>query len=122
VYVFERDLGGPDNWGESQIICPSDPGFEDRFGEGVAIDGDTAVVSSFLDDSLTTGAEDAGSVYVFYRDLGGPSNWGEVTKITVSDGSDNDWFGRGKGLAIQGDILLVGATGHDAAGSNAGAV
>ena len=119
VYVFERNLGGPDNWGESHIICPSDPSFEDRFGDGVAIDGDTAVVSSFLEDSQ---AFDGGAVYVFYRDLGGPGNWGEVTKITVSDGGDDDWFGRGRSLAIQDDILLVGATGHDAAGADAGAV
>ncbi len=119
VYVFERDFGGANNWGESHIICPSDPGFEDRFGDAVTIDGDTAVVSSFLENSQ---AIDAGAVYVFYRDLGGPGNWGEVKKITVPDGGADDWFGRGDGLAIQGDILLVGATGHDAAGQDAGAV
>ena len=119
AYVFERNLGGPNNWGESRILCPSNPGFDDRFGGAVVVDGDTAVVSSFLED---TQAVDAGAVYVFYRDLGGLENWGELKMITAPDGADNDWFGQPTGLALQHDTLLVGATGHDAAGPNAGAV
>ncbi|MCH7650708.1 MAG: molybdopterin-dependent oxidoreductase [Nitrospinae bacterium] len=37
--------------------------------------------------------EDAGAAYVYRRDEGGVDNWGQVTKITASDGAAEDLFG-----------------------------
>ena len=44
----------------------------------------TAVVGANFDDD-DGGA--SGSAYVFDRDEGGADNWGEVAKLTVSDGA-----------------------------------
>jgi hypothetical protein len=47
VYVFERNHGGPDNWGEVKKLVAADPQPNDQFGRFLAIDGDTAVVGAF---------------------------------------------------------------------------
>lgn len=103
AHVFERDAGGPDNWGEVATLVPSDIEPFDFFGEAIAIDGDIVLVGSRLEDSL--GAS-AGAIYVFERDQGGPGNWGEVVKITASDASGGGHFGRR--LALSGDTAVVG--------------
>lgn len=44
AYVFERDVGGPDNWG--QRIKLGGPAAGPLFGQDVALDGDTLVVAT----------------------------------------------------------------------------
>ena len=46
VYVFERDQGGLDNWGEVKKLTASDAETGDLFGVSVAVSGDTAVVGA----------------------------------------------------------------------------
>ncbi len=48
AYVFQRDAGGIDNWGEVKKLLASDAAFNDSFGISVAISGDTAVVGARL--------------------------------------------------------------------------
>ena len=48
----------------------------------------------------------SGSAYIFDRDEGGPDNWGEVTKITASDGAASDHFGHS--VSLSGDTVVVG--------------
>ena len=38
VYVFERNQGGADNWGQVKLVKASDPGNNDEFGFAVSID------------------------------------------------------------------------------------
>jgi hypothetical protein len=114
AYVYERDLGGADNWGERTKLTPSDGANNDNFGWSVCIDGDTIVIGAFFDD---VGANvDQGSAYVYERDYGGPDNWGEVTKLTASDGTGNDRLGWS--VSIFGDTIVAGAYG-DQIGPNA---
>ena len=50
AYVFERDLGGPNAWGEAaRLTGPPGPrpGMIDAFGRTVAIDRDTVLVGAF---------------------------------------------------------------------------
>ncbi len=108
VYVFERDHGGIDNWGQVKRITASDAGEYDYFGFSLSISGDTAIVGAYGEaggpnDPLLA----AGAAYVFERNLGGADNWGEVTKLTASDAQADDIFG--VTVAISGDLTVVGA-------------
>jgi hypothetical protein len=87
AYIFERSHGGPDNWG-----LVTELGTLPQFFGGVAIDGDTALV---------TGAESAFSCYrqIFGRDIGGQGAWGRepmqrsepCAGLAVSPSLSGDW-------------------------------
>jgi len=104
AYVFERNQGGADSWGEVTKLTASDGADDDRFGTSVTISGDTVVVGAYYEDGA---GSDRGAAYVFERNQGGADSWGEVTKLTASDGADDDWFGTS--VAISGDTVVVGA-------------
>lgn len=105
AYVFERNEGGADNWGEVKKLTASEREEFDVFGFSVSISGDTILVGAQEDDS------DRGSAYVYERNPGGADNWGEVTKLTASDGAEDDLFGNS--VSISGDTLVVGALEDD---------
>jgi hypothetical protein len=107
AFVYERDVGGPGAWGLVTKLLPSDLAMDDNFGFDVALLGDTVLVSSHHDDHA--GGVEAGSVYVFDRNLGGPNNWGEVTKLTAANGNYKDYFGRS--IALTEDLAVIGAYG-----------
>lgn len=46
VYVFARDEGGPDNWGEVVKVTASDAEADGQYGASVAISGDTALIGA----------------------------------------------------------------------------
>lgn len=87
-----------------------DGAFLDRFGSWVDIDGDTAVVGSFQDDS------GRGSAYVYRFD---GATWSLEQKVTAQDAAGGDLFG--VSVAIDGDTILIGAHLDDDAGSASGA-
>ena len=116
AYVFRRDEGGVDHWGEVKKLLASDAQFRDEFGGSVAVNGDTVVVGANMEDA---GGSEAGAAYVFQRDEGGVDNWGEVKKLLASDAQEFDFFGQS--VAVSGDTTIVGAFGEDAGGSAAGA-
>jgi FG-GAP repeat protein len=107
AYIFERNQGGPDNWGEVKKLTASDGAESDFFG-AVAIYEDTVIVGAFrhaVGSNLSQGA-----AYIFERNQGGPDNWGEVKKLTASDGAEADAFG--VSAAIYEDTVIVGASGN----------
>jgi len=114
AYIFERNLGGADNWGERTKITASDGLGDDTFGRSVAIVGDTVFVSA-QDDHVSASS---GSVYIFERNLGGANNWGEVKKILALDGVGSDGFGFR--MVVSGDTLIVGASNGDGNEDNSG--
>ncbi len=104
VYVFTRSGA---SWTQQARLTASDGVGGDRFGLGVAIVGDTAVVGAGYD---AVGANfNQGSAYVFAR-VG--STWSQQTQVT-SMGDASDLFGLD--VALSGDTLVVGAPGQDAA-------
>jgi FG-GAP repeat len=115
AYIFGRNQGGIDNWGEITKLTASDAAADDRFGRHIAISGDTIVVSAFVNGDAGYGT---GSAYIFDRNQGGVDNWGEVAKLTASDAAANDFFG--EDVAISGDTVVVGAAGNSDDGSNSG--
>ncbi len=109
VYIFERNQGGANNWGEVKKLTASDGAAFDRFGNAVAISGDTIIVGSNRDDG------DQGSAFVFERNQGGVTNWGQVKKLTGSDSTTSDSFGGA--VSISGDSVVVGAGGNAGKGA-----
>ena len=108
AYVFERDLGGADAWGEAALLSGLGSGF-DNYGCAAAIRGDVAMVGAKAESG-------PGAAYVYGRDVGGPGAWGELAHLVSSDGVELDNFG--SGVALSGSSFVVGAPG---AGGNAGA-
>ncbi|REJ76430.1 MAG: hypothetical protein DWQ47_12560 [Acidobacteria bacterium] len=115
AYVFLRNQGGVDNWGELQKLTASDAAATDNFGRSVSISGDTLVVGAHLDDDT---ASESGSAYVFTRNEGGVDNWGQLQKLVASDAAMDDNFGYS--VSISGDTVVVGAYGNDDAGAESG--
>jgi uncharacterized repeat protein (TIGR01451 family) len=109
AYVFERDKGGPNAWGLMATLVPSDGAQEDYFGRGLAIYADTIVVGSETAD--VNSRVDAGAAYVYERNQGGLHAWGQVAKLTASDGAPGDYFGRA--VSISGDTIVAGAWGDE---------
>jgi cysteine-rich repeat protein len=117
AYVFERDEGGLDAWGQTAKITANDAQAYDRFGSAVALAGDTAAIGAPYEDAADL---DAGAVYVCGRDEGGIDNWGQMVKILSADGQSDDRFGHT--IALSPNRLLVGAPGEDDTGFDGGAV
>src|SRR5258708_16881185 len=82
-YIFERNQGGAENWGQVQKLTASDAAANDYFGYSVAINADTVVV----------GAYSKGAAYIFERNQGGAEHWGQGQKLTSSDGLGGHQFG-----------------------------
>jgi hypothetical protein len=110
AYVFVRDQGGTNGWGQVKEVTASDAAVVAYFGSSVAISGDTVVVGAIGVDDFT------GAAYVFVRDQGGTNGWGQVKKLTAVDAAQNARFGHS--VAINGNTIVVGANGAD---SGAGA-
>src|SRR6202023_4404347 len=98
VYVFSRNQGGADNWGQVQELAASDAAQGDGLGRAVGISGDTVLVGAFGRNSS------AGAAYVFENQCG---QWTQAKETTASDGAQNDLFGYSVG--ISGDTVVIGA-------------
>ncbi|MCC7313301.1 MAG: VCBS repeat-containing protein [Planctomycetes bacterium] len=99
AYVFIRLNGA---WIEQAKLTAADAAANDRFGNWVAIDGDTALIGSYLDDHA--GGIDAGSAYVFVRENG---IWSQQAKLVAQDAAVLDQFG--VLLSIDDDTAVVGS-------------
>jgi len=111
AYIYQRDYGGTDNWGQVAKLTASDASGGDEFGCVVSISGDTVVIGADRNDDA--GAE-SGSAYIFQRDYGGTDNWGQVAKLTASDAEAYEYFGWS--VSISGDTVMIGAPGNDGIG------
>ncbi|MEN6310663.1 MAG: FG-GAP repeat protein [Acidobacteriota bacterium] len=116
AYVYYRNQGGTNAWGQVAKLVPGDGASSDYFGCAVAISGDIIAVGAYGEDG--SGA-DMGAAYVFYRNQGGSDAWGMVRKIAASDGEADDMFGGT--LTLDGDTLVVGTPYEAGGGSNRGA-
>lgn len=112
VYVFVRDGAF---FVEEAILTDTGPP-NDRLGWSVALDGDTLVAGA-----PNTGGgvptDEVGRAVVFVREGGA---WHARAVLTPSDGQAMDAFGTAVG--ISGDLIAVGAPGHDTPTTDSGAV
>jgi hypothetical protein len=121
AYIFSKNEGGTDNWGQVKKICATTRAVDDNFGWSVAIYGNYAIVGALMEDHNTAEADSlsmSGSAYIFKKDEGGTNNWGQIKKITASTRAVADQFGCS--VAIGDSIIVVGASleDHDAAETN----
>ncbi len=111
VYLFERNLTGPNQWGQShKTIDPQGRG-GDEFGYAVSLSGDTLAVGAPFDDDL---GSSSGTISMFERNYNPtnpttplPNNWGLRKHLVASDGAANDAFGFV--VSLHGTVVVVGA-------------
>lgn len=101
AYIFARDGSG--NWSQERKLAPTNDAEPEVFGTAVALDGNTAVVGAY---QRNVGLNSAiYSAYVYVRNSAG--TWSRQAKLVANDGSVGNRFGAS--VAIDGDILVVGA-------------
>ena len=83
AYIFQRDAGGPENWGQVAELTATDPKENGFLGWFVSLSGDIAIVGAW--GGVGDGGIESGSAYIFQRDFGGPGNWGQVAELTGPD-------------------------------------
>jgi hypothetical protein len=102
---------------QDAFIKASNPGDNDLFGLGVALDGDTLVAGAPNEDGgaggvnpgSTSGAStDSGAAYVFVRE---GEKWAQQAHLKAENPVANERFGAS--VAISGDVIAVGASGND---------
>lgn len=64
IYIYERDVGGSDAWGNVAELLLADPQERDELGDPIALDRNTLVAGVHQADDL---GFDSGTVYLFSR-------------------------------------------------------
>ena len=100
AYIFTRNPATGE-WSQLQKLTASDSANGDKFGGGVAIDGDTLIVGA---ENARNGSPYTGAAYIFVK-TGGV--WAQQAKLLASDGITLDAFGNA--VAIDGDTVVIGA-------------
>lgn len=117
AYVFEKQANGV--WVQQAYLKATSPKKGDRFGNSVAISGDTIAIGVRDESSDAVGVNgtsstkvkrNSGAVYIFKRSSG---RWTQQAYIKSSNADEGDFFG--VTIALDGDILAVGANGEDGA-------
>jgi len=110
VYVFTRAAGV---WTQQAYLKASNTDAGDKFGQSLAIDGDTIVAGARYETSASGGvnadqtdnsAPNAGAAYVFTR-TGGV--WSQQAYLKASNAGANKNFSGS--ISIEGDIVAVGS-------------
>src|SRR5207247_2383118 len=101
------------NWSQQAYLKASNTEAGDRFGNSVAVAGDTVVVAAPWEDNNSTGvngnennttASKSGAAYVFVRN---GTNWSQQAYLKASNTEASDEFG--SSVAISGDTIVIGA-------------
>ncbi len=109
AYVFERDSNGV--WLETAKLLGSAGQRNDLSADTVAIDGGRILMASYRSDAS---GSHSGSAYLFEK-LGGA--WTEVAHLVANDGAGE----LARGVAIDGDRVVLGARLESTMGGAAGA-
>lgn len=115
VYVFARNQGGPDNWGEVTRFADA-VGSSRFFGSEVEAVGNTFVVIP------TTVLKTA---YIYRRSTAGATDWALIKEVALDDSFGQN-FGAGEAIALSADektlIASVPRLSHDENSLNEGVV
>lgn len=110
VYVYERNLGGANNWGLESKLVPFDGVPDDNYGFAVSISNTLLAVGSHDGNIFSS---DLGAVYI-YENQG--SSWGFLKKIEPTDPFSGISPQFGYSIDLHDDLLLVGAPVEDQTG------
>jgi hypothetical protein len=112
AYIFARNQGGTNLWGQVAKLIAADAANQDSFGASVSISGENLVVGAPL---ANPGGLDRGAAYVFTRNAAGTNQWDQMAKLASAVESTN--FNRfGSAVAIDGTAVVVGSPGSDGVG------
>jgi FG-GAP repeat len=102
AYIFGRNQGGTNAWGQLAELAASDAAASRIFGLTASIDGSTAVVGSNAGGAYP-------AVYVYDQSFGGTDAWGQRVKLLPPRTRPNGYslFGS-DGVSISGDNVAVG--------------
>jgi hypothetical protein len=117
AYVFDRNVGGSNNFGLVKQIDPADANGGNRFGLSVALLGNQLVVGS---PKMEANGIESGEVRVYDRNTGGTDNWGLTHNLVADNAGNGDDYGFS--TATSGDQIFVGARFEDSSGSNSGSL
>ena len=109
AYIFRRSGTG---WTQEAKLTANDAAEGDQFGSSVGLDGDTAIVGSRLNDTISL---NEGAAYIFRRT---GTAWAQEAKLTANDAAAADLFG--SSVSVDGNTAVAGAPGDDDGGSQAG--
>lgn len=111
AYVFQR-VGGV--WVEQARLTASDPHAGANFGVSAAVRGDVAIVGAHW--ATTANDDRVGAAYVFRRT---GTSWTQTQKLIAGDATSGAEFGAS--VALEGDVLVVGANFATGAAERSGA-
>jgi len=110
AYIFKKDQGGSENWGQFKKLTAADRAKDDYFGYSVSISGNWVIVGAYQEDENAQGYgtyANTGSAYIFRRDQNGSNAWGQVQKITALNRHLFDQFGYS--VSISDTYAIVGS-------------
>ncbi len=117
AYVFGKDQGGANAWGQVKKLTANDGAPFDNFGVSVGIGSDVVIIGANLNDDK---GSNSGSAYIFERNFGGVTDsWGQATKLLAQDGTASDQLGIS--VAVNGNFAVAGARFDNIKGTNSGA-
>jgi len=105
LYVFRQNQGGTNQWGMSQELSGSQPGYIDRFSFALRLRGDSMAVTA-------PGAGDK-LIYLFARPSGG--SFSELDTLQVNEGGNSVF---GSAVDFINTRTLVGADSYPDQGSS----
>jgi cyclophilin family peptidyl-prolyl cis-trans isomerase len=113
AYVFDCNDG---IWTQRAKLLAYEGQAGDWFGRSVSISGDCAIVGADLYDVPRADnpdilVRDCGAVFVYLRNEDGTNKWGYYAGLSPEARAVNDFFGYS--VSINGETILVGATGDD---------
>ncbi len=126
-FIFEKDRGGPNNWGQIPNVKIETLNFSSSssYGRSAGLSGDFLVVGSPAESFQPTPSSPAvqfqGAVYIYGKNQGGANQWGLLPngRIFAPDGVFGDFFGRS--VSISNELIAVGADGRDPSSTQNGA-
>ena len=110
AYIFTRSGGA---WTQQAKLTAADFATDDRFGQSVAISGDTAFVGSAGNDNHGI---DAGAVYLYTHS---EDAWTQQAKLTPDDSARGEYFGCS--VSVSDDTAIIGVYRDEDNGYESGA-
>jgi hypothetical protein len=111
AYVFELIDG---LWTQTAELWADNPASYQMLGWSVALDTNTLVAGAPMSSVVVAGS---GVAYLFHGDGTG---WSQTATLAADDATSGDWFGYS--VAIQNDVLAVGASQDKTFGNQSGSV
>ena len=123
VYIYKQDTGAdiynPDH---IQKLAASDRAALNLFGASVSLSSDKSILTVGA-YGVNDGGKNTGAVYIYKQDTGADIyNPDHIQKLAASDRAALDLFGTSVAVSADKNMLVVGAYGVDASGTNTGAV